>query len=104
MYELYDYYFIVLQLRTSFTIKLLSTDVNKMRDKVSCVSLLELQVDRDNFLVLNDIVQCSFGTSTMVRQIPDSSNEVIRSGNQCENGIKKMTTVDTTSSKCSKNF
>lgn len=64
---------------------------------------MEIQVSKDSFLDYTGTVQCNSGTTTVFRLTSDSSNQVISSGNQCDNGIKKMTTVDS-SSKCSKNF
>lgn len=96
--------FIVLQYRTNFTIKLLSTDLNKISSKYTCTRLLENSLDNDDFLDYTGIVQCNYGsTATIVRLTSDYSNKMITSGNQCDNGIKKMTTIDS-SQKCSKNF
>lgn len=95
--------FIVLQLRTSFVVQLPSNDPNKIGQKPSCASLLQLQLNRDEFLDYTGIVQCNSGTTNVLRHGSDSPNQVISSGSQCENGIKTMTTVDS-SFKCSKIF
>ncbi|XP_052070983.1 uncharacterized protein LOC127709457 isoform X3 [Mytilus californianus] len=86
-------------LRTSFTVQLPSTDLNQIGGKPTCGVLLVNQLGRNDFLDYTGIVQCNSGTTTVVRQTSDSSNKVMSSGNQCENGIRKMTTVDS-SSKC----
>ncbi|VDI24739.1 CUB and sushi domain-containing protein, partial [Mytilus galloprovincialis] len=86
--------------RTSFTIKLLSTGLSKISDKYTCTLLLENSLDKDDFLDYTGIVQCNYGsTATIVRLTSDYSNKMITSGNQCDNGIKKMTTIDS-SQKC----
>ncbi|CAC5361487.1 unnamed protein product [Mytilus coruscus] len=84
---------------TIFTIELPSTDLDQIRQKSTCGVLLVNQLSRNDFFDYTGIVQCNSGTTTVVRQTLDSSNKVMSSGNQCENGIKKMTTVDN-SSKC----
>ncbi|CAC5408154.1 unnamed protein product [Mytilus coruscus] len=85
--------------RTSFTIKLPSTDLDQIKQKPTCGALLVNQLSKNDFFDYTGIVQCNSGTTTVVRQPSDSSNKVMSSGNQCDNGIKKMTTVDS-SSKC----
>lgn len=102
-YEFYFYDFIVLQFRTIFTIKLLNTDVNQIGQKTTCKLLLVNQLDKDDFLEYTGSVQCDMGTTTIVRQTSDSSNQEISGGNQCENGIKKTIGINS-SPKCSKNF
>ncbi|VDH98941.1 Hypothetical predicted protein [Mytilus galloprovincialis] len=88
--------------RTIFTIRLASTDPENIKQIPACLGLLGLQFDKDSFLDYTGSVQCNSGTTTVVRLTSDSSNQVISSGNQCDNGIKKMTTVDS-SSKCNNN-
>lgn len=102
---LLQFYYFVLQFRTRFVIKLLSDDVSKLKDKLTCKSLLELQVSSNGFLDYTGSVQCNSGltsTTNVVRQTTDSANQVMSSGNQCDNGIKKM--ISDSTSKCSKNF
>ncbi|CAG2228063.1 unnamed protein product [Mytilus edulis] len=75
--------------RTIFTIKLLNNDVNQIGQKTTCRLLLVNQLDKGDFLEYTGSVQCDMGTTTIVRQTSDSSNQEISCGNQCENGIKK---------------
>lgn len=91
-----------MQFRTSFVIQLPSNDSDQIRQKPTCETLLTLQLDRDEFLDYTGIVQCNSGTTNVVRYTQESSNKLI-SSNQCENSIKRMTTIDS-SLKCSKNF
>lgn len=92
--------FIVLQFRTIFEIELTSNNLDEIGQKNTCKLLLNNQLNRDEFLQYTGIVQCNTGTTNVVRRSQDSSNMVI---SQCENSIKRMTTIDS-SLKCSKNF
>ncbi|CAG2242592.1 unnamed protein product [Mytilus edulis] len=82
--------------RTIFEIKLTSNDLDEIRQKNTCELLLKNQLDRDEFLQYTSIVNCNTGTTNVVRHSQDSFNMLI---SQCENGIKRMTTIDS-SLKC----
>ena len=84
-------------MKTSFIIILLDTAVTESV-KRACGSILDIRFAGVDFLDFNNSVNCESG-STLVEKKDSIDNKIIREGNDCTAGYKKMTHIG---EKCSR--